>query len=38
MYLVDPDVKKAIHAPDKVWVDGVPYMFGGGPGDDPSKR
>lgn len=37
-FLNDPDVKKAIHAPDKVWVDGVPYMFGGGPGDDPSPE
>ena len=34
--LVDPDVKKAIHAPDKVWNQSVFYLFGGGPNDDPS--
>ena len=35
---VDPAVRKAIHAPNKVWVPSVLYFFGGGPGDDPGKR
>lgn len=33
----DPAVKKAIHAPDKVWVESVNYLFGGGTAGDPSK-
>ena len=35
--LVDPVVKKAIHAPDQVWNQSVYYLFGGGPDDDPSE-
>lgn len=38
MYLVDPVVKKAIHAPNKDWEESVDYLFGGGPNEDPSKR
>ena len=38
MYLADPAVKKAIHAPDKDWELGVDYMFGGESDFDPSKR
>ena len=37
MFLVDPVVKKAIHAPDQVWNQSVYYLFGGGPDDDPSE-
>jgi len=37
MYLTDPDVKKAIHAPNKDWELSVDYLYGGGPNQDPSK-
>ena len=38
MYLVDPAVKQAIHAPNKNWTLSIPYLFGGGTAGDPSKR
>ena len=37
MSLVDPAVREAIHAPNKVWNQSVYYLFGGGPDDDPSE-
>ena len=39
MYLADPVVKKAIHAPNKDWAMSVEYFFGGREQeDDTSKR
>lgn len=37
MYLADPAVKEAIHAPNKDWALGVDYLFGGESDFDPSK-
>jgi len=37
-FLNDPAVRKAIHAPNKVWNQSVYYLFGGGPDDDPSPE
>lgn len=40
MYLVDPAVQEAIHAPNKTWTLSVNYLFAGvfGNGQDPSKQ